>query len=253
VLGLGDVYLGAPVATPVDPRHRLVTTKYNPARTWTPENAVGIGGAYLCIYGMEGPGGYQFVGRTIQMWNRYRVTPVFSEPWLLRHFDQLKFYPVTAEELLRAREQFPYGRYPLEITETTFRLSEYRKFLANISDDAARFKTRQQAAFAAERERWASSPAGYESEDQATPLQVDEAELREGATSVDSPVTANVWKCEAQPGDRVTKGQTLIILEAMKMEISVAAPCGGVVATLTCKPGQMVMPGQRLAVIVRDP
>ena len=41
VLGLGDVYLGAPVATPLDPRHRLVTTKYNPARTWTPENAVG--------------------------------------------------------------------------------------------------------------------------------------------------------------------------------------------------------------------
>ena len=71
-LGLGDVYLGAPVATPIDPRHRLVTTKYNPARTWTPENAVGIGGAYMCVYGMEGPGGYQFVGRTIQMWNRWR-------------------------------------------------------------------------------------------------------------------------------------------------------------------------------------
>ncbi|HEY5759286.1 MAG TPA: urea carboxylase, partial [Steroidobacter sp.] len=33
VMGLGDVYLGAPVATPLDPRHRLVTTKYNPART----------------------------------------------------------------------------------------------------------------------------------------------------------------------------------------------------------------------------
>jgi urea carboxylase len=74
VLGLGDVYLGAPVATPIDPRHRLVTTKYNPARTWTPENAVGIGGAYMCVYGMEGPGGYQFVGRTVQMWNRWRQT-----------------------------------------------------------------------------------------------------------------------------------------------------------------------------------
>ena len=70
VMGLGDVYLGAPVATPLDPRHRLVTTKYNPARTWTAENSVGIGGAYLCVYGMEGPGGYQFVGRTLQMWNR---------------------------------------------------------------------------------------------------------------------------------------------------------------------------------------
>ncbi len=45
VMGLGDVYLGAPVATPLDPRHRLVTTKYNPARTWTAENSVGIGGA----------------------------------------------------------------------------------------------------------------------------------------------------------------------------------------------------------------
>jgi urea carboxylase len=78
VLGLGDVYLGAPVATPLDPRHRLVTTKYNPARTWTPENAVGIGGAYLCVYGMEGPGGYQFVGRTCQMWNTYRVSPEFA-------------------------------------------------------------------------------------------------------------------------------------------------------------------------------
>ena len=78
VLGLGDVYLGAPVATPLDPRHRLVTTKYNPARTWTPENAVGIGGAYLCVYGMEGPGGYQFVGRTVQMWNRYRRPPTFA-------------------------------------------------------------------------------------------------------------------------------------------------------------------------------
>ena len=61
VMGLGDVYLGAPVATPLDPRHRLVTTKYNPARTWTAENSVGIGGAYMCVYGMEGPGGYQFV------------------------------------------------------------------------------------------------------------------------------------------------------------------------------------------------
>ena len=92
VLGLGDVYLGAPVATPVDPRHRLVTTKYNPARTWTPENAVGIGGAYLCVYGMEGPGGYQFVGRTLQMWNTCHGSP----PWLLRFFDQIRFYEVSS-------------------------------------------------------------------------------------------------------------------------------------------------------------
>lgn len=58
VLGLGDVYLGAPCAVPVDPRHRLLTSKYNPARTYTAEGSVGIGGVYMCIYGMDSPGGY---------------------------------------------------------------------------------------------------------------------------------------------------------------------------------------------------
>jgi allophanate hydrolase subunit 1 len=59
ILGLGDVYLGAPCAVPVDPRHRLLTSKYNPARTYTAEGTVGIGGVYMCIYGMDSPGGYQ--------------------------------------------------------------------------------------------------------------------------------------------------------------------------------------------------
>ncbi|HBM23224.1 MAG TPA: urea carboxylase, partial [Alcanivorax sp.] len=69
VLGLGDVYLGAPCAVPVDPRHRLMTSKYNPARTYTAEGTVGIGGVYMCIYGMDSPGGYQLIGRTLPIWN----------------------------------------------------------------------------------------------------------------------------------------------------------------------------------------
>src|SRR5450432_458017 len=147
VLGLGDVYLGAPVATPLDPRQRLVTTKYNPARTWTPENAVGIGGAYLCIYGMEGPGGYQFVGRTVQVWNRFRVTKNFEtgKPWLLRFFDQIRFYPVSAEQLLRHREDFLVGKFTLEIEEERFRLRDYHAFLSGIASEAASFKSKQQA------------------------------------------------------------------------------------------------------------
>jgi urea carboxylase len=149
VMGLGDVYLGAPVATPLDPRHRLVTTKYNPARTWTPENAVGIGGAYLCIYGMEGPGGYQFVGRTVQMWNTYRTTREFTpgHPWLLRFFDQIRFYPVSAGELLEMRREFPAGRFPLRIEEGEFRLRDYHTFLDSIRVSAGAFKQSQQAAF----------------------------------------------------------------------------------------------------------
>jgi urea carboxylase len=157
VLGLGDVYLGAPVATPIDPRHRLVTTKYNPARTWTPENAVGIGGAYLCIYGMEGPGGYQFVGRTVQVWNREALGPHFAEPWLLRPFDQLRWYDVGAEELLELRAQQGSGALPIRMEEASFRLSDHERFLAGEAASIDAFRATQQAAFAAEREAWAAA------------------------------------------------------------------------------------------------
>jgi urea carboxylase len=158
VLGLGDVYLGAPVATPLDPRHRLVTTKYNPARTWTPENAVGIGGAYLCIYGMEGPGGYQFVGRTTQVWNHCHPSDARSfepgTPWLLRYFDRISFYPVSAEELLDMRADMAAGRGDVDITGGEFSLAAYTDFLAADADGIAAFRQQQSVAFAAERSAW---------------------------------------------------------------------------------------------------
>jgi len=158
VLGLGDVYLGAPVATPLDPRHRLVTTKYNPARTWTPENAVGIGGAYMCIYGMEGPGGYQFVGRTTQVWNHCHPRPAsaFADgtPWLLRYFDRISFYPVSAEELIDLRADMAAGRGAVDVTDGEFSLSAYQDFLATDADAIDAFRQRQGSAFAAERARW---------------------------------------------------------------------------------------------------
>src|SRR4029077_9442935 len=127
---------------------RLVTTKYNPARTWTPENAVGIGGAYLCVYGMERPGGYQFVGRTLQMWNRWRSTPDFppGQPWLLRFFDQIRFFPVSAAELLESRAHFPYGQYRVRSEATTLRLADYRRFLHDNAESIGTFRTRQRAA-----------------------------------------------------------------------------------------------------------
>jgi urea carboxylase len=158
VLGLGDVYLGAPVAVPLDPRHRLITTKYNPARTWTPENAVGIGGAYMCIYGMEGPGGYQFVGRTTQVWNhRHPLQAAGFEPehpWLLRFFDKISWYPVSADELLDLRADMAAGRGHVKITEGTFSLAEHQRFLADNADAIATERTAMEIARAEERRRW---------------------------------------------------------------------------------------------------
>jgi urea carboxylase len=256
VMGLGDVYLGAPVATPVDPRHRLVTTKYNPARTWTPENAVGIGGAYLCVYGMEGPGGYQFVGRTVQMYNRFKQTRSFTDdkPWLLRFFDRIRFYPVEAKELLELREAFVAGRFDVDIEEGTFDFGEYRAMLEREKDSIAAFKTTQQSAFDAERERWiAAGQLQYSSDtaDDAEPSN-GEAVLPEGATAVESHVSGSVWKIKVEAGAHVQKGDPLVIVESMKMEVAVEAPLAGTVLTVTCKEGKPVNAGQTLVVVQAD-
>ncbi len=221
VMGLGDVYLGAPVATPLDPRHRLVTTKYNPARTWTPENAVGIGGAYLCVYGMEGPGGYQFTGRTIQMWNRWRQTPDFEKPWLLRFFDQLRFYEVSPEELLQLREEVPLGRHRIRVEPTVFRYADYETFLEIHSGEIDAFRATQRQAFADERQRWEDAGLHLDSPAETEASAEQEITIPEGAIVLESPVTGNVWKIEVKPGDRLAAGDPAIVLEAMKMEIPV--------------------------------
>jgi urea carboxylase len=253
VLGLGDVYLGAPVATPVDPRHRLVTTKYNPARTWTPENAVGIGGAYMCVYGMEGPGGYQFVGRTVQMWNRHRVTRDFEagKPWLLRFFDQIRFYQVSETELLDMRRDFISGRFQLRIEEGTFSLADYQTFLADNAGSMAAFKHTQQSAFDAERERWeASGQADFVNEAIATGGDDAALALPEGARAVAAHVPGNIWKQLVTPGTKVKKGEALVIIESMKMEFAVAAPCDGEVLSLLASEGSQVAAGADVLVIM---
>ena len=251
-LGLGDVYLGAPVATPIDPRHRLVTTKYNPARTWTPENAVGIGGAYMCVYGMEGPGGYQFVGRTIQMWNRWNQTKDFKEgkPWLLRFFDQIRFYPVSEAELLKMREDFPRGKFQLKIEEQTFKLKDYTAFLNKEAESIATFKGKQQAAFDAERERWIQTgQANYSNENDAGQDVAETLELADGSSVVSSHVAGNLWQIKVNVGDEVAEGDVVVIVESMKMEISVTASCAGKVTQVLCQEGSPVAAGQQLLVI----
>ena len=247
VLGLGDVYLGAPVATPLDPRHRLVTTKYNPARTWTAENSVGIGGAYLCIYGMEGPGGYQFVGRTVQVWNRHRRGAAFDEHWLLRPFDRIRFFEVDAAELAEMRAAFPNGRLDVDIESGSFDNEGYRAFLAEHGDDIDGFEARRRQAFAAELEDW-----------QARGLLTFEHALGDGPEAapsddgppafVVSPMAGSIWTVAVRPGQRVAAGEVLFVVESMKAEFEVTAPAAGVVAQVLVAKGQAVAAGQPLAV-----
>ncbi|HEY3697012.1 urea carboxylase [Phenylobacterium sp.] len=249
VMGLGDVYLGAPVATPIDPRHRLVTTKYNPARTWTPPNVVGIGGAYMCIYGMEGPGGYQLFGRTIQVWNSWRRTRAFRDgkPWLLRFFDQIRFFPVSHEELTAWRLDFPLGRREIAIEEGTFRLSDHRAFLAAAAPGIAAFEATRGAAFAAERADWEARGEFARAEALADSVEVGAGsavvEAPEGCDLVEAPLGGSVWKMLVQPGDRVEKGAVIAVIEAMKTECDVPSPAAGVVRQVYAAEKQAIAPG----------
>ena len=249
VLGLGDVYLGAPVATPLDPRHRLVTTKYNPARTWTAENSVGIGGSYLCIYGMEGPGGYQFVGRTLQVWNRHRIGPAFDEHWLLRPFDQIQFYEVDAGTLLDMREAFPRGELELDIRTARFDYGDYLRFLDANADKIKAFTNQRQRAFEAELAGWRErGQLTFETTLADGAAEEDDAPVAPGATVVTSPMAGSVWSVRADSSRPVDRDEVLVVVEAMKSEFQIRAPVGGKVV-LSVSKGQLVAPGQRLAVI----
>ncbi|MEW8321438.1 MAG: urea carboxylase [Candidatus Thiodiazotropha taylori] len=248
VMGLGDVYLGAPVATPVDPRHRLVTTKYNPARTWTAENSVGIGGSYLCVYGMEGPGGYQFVGRTLQMWNRYKQTAAFEKPWLLRFFDQIRFYEVSQDELATIRKDFPQGRYPIKVEESQFSLTEYQAFIDSQQDEIEAFRNQRQQAFEDELAQWhADGQFNFEVKEQTE--EKTQRSWPEESLVIDSPISGSVWQTEVEVGQQVKAGDCLMILESMKMEIPVYASADSRVTHLLLENGQRVGAGQALVVL----
>ncbi|MEM6051406.1 urea carboxylase [Erwinia sp. P7711] len=245
ILGLGDVYLGAPCAVPVDPRHRLLSSKYNPARTFTAEGTVGIGGMYMCIYGMDSPGGYQLVGRTLPIWNKFLKNEQFaaSEPWLLHFFDQVRFYPVSEAELDVLREDFREGRATLTIEETVFDFAEHTRFLSENAGSVAEFRASQAKAFETEVALWAQ-------EEEGTPLTSEETSEPEAAEDdalqVSADLNGNIWKVLVKPGDVVAAGEPLIIVEAMKMELVVHAPQAGRVKRIACQPGRAVSPGDAL-------
>ncbi|QKJ85755.1 urea carboxylase [Paramixta manurensis] len=245
ILGLGDVYLGAPCAVPVDPRHRLLSSKYNPARTFTAEGTVGIGGMYMCIYGMDSPGGYQLVGRTLPIWNKFLKNDQFApnQPWLLRFFDQVRFYPVSEAELDVLRDDFREGRATIRIEETPFDFAQHQRFLSEHADDIAAFRQRQSAAFENEVARW-------QQEEQDAPLMSEETPLApeadENALAINADLNGNIWKILVQAGDTVDAGQPIIIVEAMKMELAIHAPQAGRVKRIACQPGRPVSPGDAL-------
>jgi len=69
------------------------------------------------------------------------------------------------------------------------------------------------------------------------------------ATDVKAHITGTVWKIEKKAGETVSEGDTIVILESMKMEMPVEAPCGGTVREVKIKEGEPVDEGKTLAII----
>jgi acetyl-CoA carboxylase biotin carboxyl carrier protein len=66
---------------------------------------------------------------------------------------------------------------------------------------------------------------------------------------IEAHITGTVWKIECAVGDEVQEGDTVAILESMKMEMPVEAEDGGTVVEILCKEGQAVSEGDVLVVL----
>ncbi|KGK38479.1 hypothetical protein JL09_g2359 [Pichia kudriavzevii] len=253
VLGLGDVFLGAPCAVPLDPRQRFLGTKYNPSRTFTPNGTVGIGGMYMCIYTMESPGGYQLVGRTIPIWDKLSLgeyTKKYNngKPWLLTPFDQVSFYPVTEEELEVMVEDSKHGRFEVDIIESVFDHTKYLSWITENSDSIEEFQRQQDGEKLQEFKRLIQV-ANEDLAKSGTKIVETEEKFPENAELIYSEYSGRFWKSLVNVGDEVKKGQGLVVIEAMKTEMVVNATKDGKVLKIVHGNGDMVDAGDLVVVI----
>ena len=137
-----------------------------------------------------------------------------------------------------------------ERRDEVFKLEGYRAFLRNHAASIAAGKARQQAAFEAERRRWeATGQIGYSTELPPASEVANDEKLEAGHVAVVSPVSGSVWRIASALGQSVKAGDTLILVESMKMELPVTAPMDGIVTQLRCAEGRAVQVAQILLIM----
>jgi len=77
-------------------------------------------------------------------------------------------------------------------------------------------------------------------------VEIAEDDSEQNGHLVSADLNGSVWKILVEPGQQVEAGQALIVVEAMKMELSVYAPCAGTVSKISCQQGRPVGPGDAL-------
>ncbi|CZR59444.1 related to DUR1,2-urea amidolyase [Phialocephala subalpina] len=247
VLGLGDVFFGAPCAIPLDPRHRLFGTKYSPPRSFTPDGTVGIGGQYLCIYGMDSPGGYQLIGRTVPIWDRWAAAKGKERMWMFEVFDRICFYPVSEETLDEARESKTIDNL-VKIEEGELNLADYEAWIKETSEEAAesrrlRLQTLKESGLVDELKQ------AYQLDSSHGEGKDEDESLNDKEMIVRADIAGRCWQCTVEEGDMVEAGQELISVESMKMEIRILAPRSGRIVRLLVGIGQTLDVGDGICVL----
>jgi urea carboxylase len=156
---------------------------------------------------------------------------------------------VSAEELLDLRADQAAGRMPLQIEDGRFSLAEHEAFLAAEAGPIAEFRAGQAVAFGAERAAWAAAGEFDPRPEPVVTADAAQVVVPPGGSLIEASFVSNVWRVDVQPGDRVHSGQTLLALEAMKMEMPVQATAAAVVVEVLVRPGDEVRPGSPLVVV----
>ncbi|KAL2857983.1 urea carboxylase [Aspergillus pseudoustus] len=250
VLGLGDVYQGSPCAVPLDPRHRLFGTKYNPSRSFTPRGAVGVAGQYLCIYATDSPGGYQLVGRTVPIWDEYRDGKLSSmtdskTPWLFSLLDQITFYPLAEEDLNAAEEKGTVNEL-IKVMHTELDLNQYEQWLTE-NDDSIKAVREERSAAVQKADFLKELLKPYQPN--TTPSEARGKDEKTSGERVKAPFPGRCFRCAVKEGDKVETGDTLIWIESNKMEMKISTPVSGECVKLLIEQGDIVGPNDDIAII----
>lgn len=151
---------GLPSLFSMDPLAQISVPKYNPARMWTAEGAVGLGGPCVVLYPMESPGGYQLFGRTLPLRDvgptagptagsvdehgRQRTAAQdAAASHLFVAGDRVQFTRVSEEELLALRLQVFEGSYAYDVEVAPFAVADYLEVLDRAGPQASRVGTQR--------------------------------------------------------------------------------------------------------------
>ncbi len=132
-----------------------------------------------------------------------------------------------------------------------------RKFLINVNGNSYEVEVEEVSDGQANVARPVSKPRAVISAPQAAPVKAApvaptvsaEPTVSAGQEVIDSPMPGNIWKVLVSEGDMVKSGDTLVILEAMKMENELVAPRDGKVLQILTSEGTSVNTGDKLVII----